>query len=346
MERGRRRIETGLMQTLRPSSPLPRIVVLDDDSEFALETVGRLEQAGFQATAAFGPRHAMELAVREQPDVVIAELRLGGTNGSVLLAMLGEAAPHTARVLVSRERDFSVVASLAAPYSADAFVAKADAAETLVPTVRALLENRLSSRKPQVPEELIRGLARSITRALEMRDGQTEQALDRVGLWSRRLAEELALPASQVFDVELGAMLHDVGMIGIREAVLLKPGKLTDAEWAEIRRHPELGATLLNEIPALERALPVVLGHHERFDGKGYPHGAQGEAIPIGARIFALVDAYDVIVSDRPYRQGRTDEEARAELAACVGTQFDPQVHEAFRRVEPWEWVTIGRLVR
>ncbi len=328
------------------ASGAPTVVLLDDDSDFALDTARRLEEAGFRAIAAFGPRHAMELAVREQPDVVVASLHVDGANGSLLLAMLGEAAPRTARVLVSAEQDFSVVASLAAPYSADAFVAKADAPKTLVPTIKALLDARVFARRPEIPEDLIRGLARSVARALEMRAGDSAEQVERVALWSRRLAEELSLPAREAFDVELGALLHDLGMIGIREAVLLKPGKLTEAEWVEIRRHPELGATLLRKIPALERALPVVLAHHERYDGHGYPHGLRGEQIPLAARIFALVDAYDVIVSDRPYRKGRTDAEARLELAANVGAQFDPAVHEAFARIDPAEWETLGRLAR
>lgn len=332
--------------SLGPSPWAPHVVLLDQDEAFVGTLVRLLNRAGFRATAAHSPRQAMEAAVREQPDVIVADLQLDGMNGSVVLAMLAEAAPQTARVLMTSETDFGTVASLAAPYSAHSFVAKGDAHETLVPTIRALLANKRAVGRAAISDDVVRGLARSIVRALEMKDGESEAQGERLALWARRLAEELELPGDRVFDVELGAMMHDIGMIGIREALLLKPGRLNEAEWAEMRRHPELGVSLLADIPALRRAIPVVHSHHERWDGGGYPRGLAGDAIPIDARIFQVADAYNVIVSDRPYRLGRTDAEAREELRRCVGSQFDPQIIAAFERIEPEEWTQIGRLSR
>jgi HD-GYP domain-containing protein (c-di-GMP phosphodiesterase class II) len=156
----------------------------------------------------------------------------------------------------------------------------------------------------------------------------------------------MGLSPSRVLDVELGALLHDVGKIGVRDAVLLKPGPLTEDEWVEMRKHPDLGVALLTEVPALRRALPIVQCHHERRDGKGYPRALVGNAIPLDARIFQVVDAYDAIVSDRPYRKGRSDAEARAEIAQHVGPQFDPEVFEAFNRIPALDWQSVIRSKR
>jgi HD-GYP domain-containing protein (c-di-GMP phosphodiesterase class II) len=130
--------------------------------------------------------------------------------------------------------------------------------------------------------------------------------------------------------LEQGAFLHDVGKIGISDTILLKPGPLTEDEWVEMRRHPVLGYQLLSAVPFLKEASVLVLNHHERFDGSGYPAGLTGEAIPLPARIFAVVDAYDALTSDRPYREARPQEEAVAELRRGAGTYFDPRVVEAF----------------
>ena len=134
-------------------------------------------------------------------------------------------------------------------------------------------------------------------------------------------------------DVERGALLHDVGKIGIPDAILHKPGELNREEWIEMRRHPEIGSRILQGIKFLDGARPIVLCHQERYDGNGYPAGLKGNAIPLGARIFAVVDALDAMTSDRPYRKALPYESARAEIFKYRGTQFDPDVVAAFRRL-------------
>src|SRR5690606_13376209 len=127
----------------------------------------------------------------------------------------------------------------------------------------------------------------------------------RVSLYARRLGEQLGITGSELHDVEMGALLHDVGKIGVRDSVLLKPGPLTPEEWDEMKEHPAIGFRLLRGIHYLERAAQVVLQHQERWDGRGYPAGLKGEEISIGARIFSVVDTLDAIRSDRVYRAGR-----------------------------------------
>lgn len=142
-------------------------------------------------------------------------------------------------------------------------------------------------------------------------------------------------------EMATGALLHDVGKIGISDRILLKPGKLTRTEWGEMHKHPAIGYEILKEIKPLTVAREIVYCHHEHHDGCGYPRGLAENAIPIGARIFAVADAFDAITSDRPYQKKRTYAAARKEIQRCSGTQFDPAVVEAFLGVPEAEWERI-----
>lgn len=130
--------------------------------------------------------------------------------------------------------------------------------------------------------------------------------------------------------IRWGALLHDIGKLGIPDSILLKPGRLTEEEWEEMKRHPEYAHEMLSGIEFLRPALEIPYCHHERWDGKGYPRGLKGEEIPLAARIFAVVDAWDAMRSDRPYRGALTREEALEEIRKGAGIQFDPRVVEAF----------------
>ena len=140
-----------------------------------------------------------------------------------------------------------------------------------------------------------------------------------------------------------GALLHDIGKIGVPDAILLKPGKLTPEEWVEMRKHPQTGYTILQPIPFLAVPAEIVLSHQERIDGGGYPRGLQGDAIPIGARIFSIADTFDAITSNRPYRRGATVEAARAEIQRCAGIQFDRDCAQAFLSMSLDELATLAR---
>jgi len=168
---------------------------------------------------------------------------------------------------------------------------------------------------------------------LRARDDETEGHSERVTGLARLIGKAMHLAPSDLSALELGAQLHDVGKVGVPDAILLKPGKLTAEEWLEMRRHPVLGSELIANIPFLAVALPVVLFHHERWDGSGYPDGLQGVDIPLNARIFAVADVYDALVSDRPYRRGMHPIEAIAIIERDTGSHFDPMVVAAFLEV-------------
>ena len=175
----------------------------------------------------------------------------------------------------------------------------------------------------------------ALAAALDARDRETAGHSARVTALAVKIAKRMGLDDAQLKFIRWGALIHDIGKIGVADAILRKPGALNDAEWAEMRRHPEIGYTMLKHIPFLHPALDLVRHHHERYDGKGYPLRLEGKAIPLAARIFAVADTYDAMTSDRPYRQARSHADALAEIRQLAGTQFDPQVVEAFLGLFP-----------
>ena len=180
--------------------------------------------------------------------------------------------------------------------------------------------------------------------ALEARDFETAGHSDRVVAYSLRLGRELRLAHKELIALEQGALLHDIGKIGVRDSILLKSGALTEPEWEEMREHINYGLRTIAGIDSLSGAAPVVGEHHEKFDGSGYPSGLWGELIHINARIFAVADAFDAITSDRPYRRSAPYAVARAEIVANSGKHFDPAVVNAFLAVPESEWSEIRKI--
>jgi putative nucleotidyltransferase with HDIG domain len=180
--------------------------------------------------------------------------------------------------------------------------------------------------------------------SLEARDDETQEHALRVALYAERLAREMGIDDPEELQrLRWGALLHDVGKMGLSDAVLRKPGPLSRDEWQEARRHPETGYRLVGRLEFLGEAREIIRCHHERWDGQGYPRGLRGEDIPLPARIFSVVDSFDAITSDRPYRAARGFEEAWEELDRGAGGQFDPRVVQAFRRVDPAQWEELRR---
>jgi putative nucleotidyltransferase with HDIG domain len=165
---------------------------------------------------------------------------------------------------------------------------------------------------------------------LDLKDLNTGVHSTRLAEWALHVAEELGLDESSLGDLEVAALLHDIGKVGIPDAILNKPAKLTSEEYALMKKHPEYGWAVLRQIPGMERASLVILHHHENFNGNGYPAGLRREEIPLGSRIVSVIDAFDAMVSSRPYRQGLPLEEAERRLLEASGTQFDPDVVKSF----------------
>jgi putative nucleotidyltransferase with HDIG domain len=174
---------------------------------------------------------------------------------------------------------------------------------------------------------------RALSVALDVRDRELEGHSQRVARYMELMARELRLAKVDLPTLRRGALLHDLGKIGMPDEILRKTGKLESSEWTIMKRHPAYGARILAGIPFLSGAAEIVRHHHEHFDGSGYPDGLAGEEIPLGARIFALADAFDAMTSDRPYRKAMSLPDALKEIERCSGGQFDPAIAAAFLRL-------------
>jgi HD-GYP domain-containing protein (c-di-GMP phosphodiesterase class II) len=179
--------------------------------------------------------------------------------------------------------------------------------------------------------ELRLAAAMVLAETLDLRDAGTAEHSRTVGAYARRTAAALGFAPDRVDRIHAAGVLHDLGKLGIADAILYKPGALDDGEWREIMRHPEIGARIL-EHAGLQDIARWVRAHHERIDGRGYPIGMTREEIPVEARILAVADAYEAMIADRPYRPGMPVARACAELRRCSGGQFDPRIVEAFLR--------------
>jgi response regulator RpfG family c-di-GMP phosphodiesterase len=340
-------------------------VLYVDDEPALCRAFSRIfhDRRDLDVVAVVSAEEALELLEREPFDVVVSDLRMPGMSGLELLATARSRAPEARRLLVSGYADFESALDaindvgidrlLTKPWENDEVRGAVDGALKLVrlqrENVRVTGElrrrteelERVNQHLDALVEERTSNLLDGLVSALDLRDSETQWHSRRVGRYARRLAREIGISGRDLDDIERGATLHDIGKIGVRDAVLLKPGPLDEKEWAEMRRHPALGYEILKGIGFLERARLIPLHHQERFDGTGYPQRLKGDEICVGARVFAVVDTYDAITSDRPYRKCRTYEVAREEIERVSGTQFDPVIVAAWLRVPQAEWDAI-----
>ena len=193
-------------------------------------------------------------------------------------------------------------------------------------------------------EDTYRSTLEALGSAIDTRDVATQAHSRRVRGYTLMIARAHGVPEADLGDLERGVLLHDIGKIGIPDAILFKPGPLTPDEWRIMQRHPDIGRQLIEKIPFLHDAVPIVYHHHERWDGTGYPLGLRGEAIPLGARIFAVADTFDAMTFDRPYSKAVSFQRAREEIRRCAGTHFDPAVVATFLTIPVHLLVEIQRV--
>src|SRR2546421_5030115 len=200
------------------------------------------------------------------------------------------------------------------------------------------IKRSASSFSPRVPDDSPRLMLQALVTALQRRDAETYEHSRRVARFSLRLARELSLDRMEMESLALGALLHDIGKIRVPDAILHKPDKLTPKEWLRMRNHPLYGQQILSGIEFLDGASRVVVQHHEKWDGSGYPWGLAGKEIDRNARIFALADAFDAMTSDRVYSAGKSYEEAAAEVTRAAGAHFGTAEVEALSAIRRQEW--------
>ena len=325
----------------------PRCLVVDDEPRLRQVLVRLMETDGFACRQAGSGVEALARLREEPATLVLTDLRMPQMDGIELLREVRARYPDTAVVLITAIADVDVAVSclnigamdyLTKPFNLEevrARVTQALEKRRLIIENRGYqtrLEERVADQARRL-EELFLGSIQSLAEALELKDPYTRGHSVRVSRYSSEIARALGLPDDVVRQVELGGHVHDIGKIGVREAVLNKAGALTDEEYAHIMEHPVLGwrilAPLLGDAPMI---LNIVRSHHERYDGDGVPDGLRGDGIPLEARIVAVADAFDAMTSGRAYRDGlhMSMGQAVAELERCSGTQFDPAVLAAF----------------
>jgi response regulator RpfG family c-di-GMP phosphodiesterase len=346
------------------SSEEQKILIVDDEPALSRAFARAFRHEPVSVHTVTRPAEALRLLAQEPFAVIASDYRMPDMDGVALLSASREVAPLSRRLLVSGCCDFEIARQAINLAGIDQIVIKPWGDDELRNVVldaahhytmareQERLAAELHARTVQLEQVNLdldtklrtrtTNLLDSLIAALDLRDTETQWHSRRVASYSRRLARALGLGAKDVDDVERGALLHDIGKIGVRDAILRKPGRLTPAEWVEMKLHPALGSRLLEGIDYLAAARVIVLQHQERWDGQGYPAGLRGDEITIGARIFHVADTLDAITSDRPYRQARGFDAARAEILRCSDTQFDPRIVAAYATVPDTEWAALG----
>jgi response regulator RpfG family c-di-GMP phosphodiesterase len=340
------------------------VLVVDDEPSVRDIVVRGLKLHGFECACASSSRDALLLVERRPPAVVISDINMPGESGFWLLAKIKNLCPDTSVIMLTAiDETQSAVSCLT--QGADDYIVKPINLKELAFSVgkalekrRLVIENKEYQRNLELlVEERTNDLKKALQQlkhsydmtlqalvaSLDAREHETGNHSQRVSMYTIVLAKAMGLKSARIQNLSTGALLHDIGKLGIPDSILLKPGELTEEEWLLMRRHPEIGGSILKDIDFLEPALEIVLNHHEQWDGRGYPAGLKGESIPRGARIFLVVDAFDTIPADRPYRAAVTFAEAFNELRRCRGSQFDPDVVDCFLGIPATKWHEIRR---
>ena len=335
-----------------------KILIVDDDRKIVDLVRVYLEKDGYRVLTAHDGLQALELARQERPDLIVLDLMLPGLDGlDVCRILRGEGNKVPIIMLTAKTTETDKLIGL--DLGADDYVTKPFSPQELMARLAAVMrrvneEKRVEGRALRYAKELndsigrqeeLRALLRGVQEeleetqlstlqalaaAVEARDPYTRGHCERVTQYALTIAEALAFSDEDLEILERAAILHDIGKVAVPDSILRKNGRFDEDDWIEVRKHPQVGQTMLAHLKFLGPSLPLIRHHHERYDGSGYPDGLGGEGIPLGARILAVADAFDAMTSDRPYREAFALSDAVGELERCAGSQFDPEIAEVF----------------
>ncbi len=325
-----------------------RLLVVDDDNLVRQTFTMALKDEGYDVDCAASAREAMERLLQQVYDIMICDVFMPGENGLDLLQKSREFYPDMPVVLITAYGSIELARNALSSGASD-FITKPCSANDLPIVIERNLTRHACDKKANVQTRIAlqssqENVLSALLTALHTRDTETQGHSERVTAYTMEMAEMLNLSPSDMYHIERGALLHDIGKIGIPDAILLKPGKLTPEEWVEMKKHPEIGYEMCRKINTLQQASQIVLHHHEMWDGGGYPFALKGEEIPLGARLFAVADTLDAMTSNRPYREALPFAVAQEEIKRFSGKQFDPDVVELFLSVPIERWRHIRSL--
>ena len=357
----------------RRANGAARILIIDDDPK-VLSVLSSLLSERHLCKTATSAREALDYMREASYDLVLSDILMPGMSGLELLHEITRLKLETVVVLISGNLNIQSAIEAMRRGAFDYVTKPFNLSDVETAVERALRHNALLKSNQQYEQHLqelvsvrttelslandslnttleklylnYRATLRALAAALEARDVETRGHSDRVVAYCIGLGKQLGVAGRDLITLEHGALLHDIGKIGVPDAILLKRGALTEEEWAHMRRHVDYGADILRGIEFLNGAGQIVAQHHERFDGSGYPSGVTGDDICLGARIFAIADALDAMISDRPYRSALSVQHAREEIRRCSSTQFDPGVVEVFLAIPEPTWLDLRETSR
>jgi response regulator RpfG family c-di-GMP phosphodiesterase len=330
------------------------VLIVDDDPQVREVLNQIFLSAGYHCTLAGNGEEGLATFRTLRPPLTVTDLKMPAMDGIALLTKVREVDRDAAVIVLTGAADVKTAIDSLKLGAHDFIMKPVNLDELLFAADRALerrqllierreYQERLEQRVEEATRDLesafvqlqdtYRATLEALGSALDTRDVGTEAHSRRVHGYALETARAYGVSDHDMTDLLHGVLLHDIGKIGIPDAILLKPGPLTPEEWKTMRTHPEIGARLIENIKFLRGAVPIVRHHHERWDGTGYPDRLKGRDIPLGARIFAVVDAFDAMTADRPYSKAISFADARAEITRCAGSHFDPAVVTAFMRI-------------
>ena len=332
------------------------VLVVDDDASIRDYLAEVLRYKGYNCHCFSESLAALSYLNSRNPsaDLVLADISMPGMSGIDLVREVKDIDPDMPVILISGLYELALAVD-ALEAGADDYLKKPVTPNDVLALVSRYLEPS-SGGEQEVQDALLAFLEtkRSGSASLEtlrplfiklgFKRYETFQHSARVAATCRIFGERYGLTDHRVGRLEVGALLHDIGKIGIPRNILLKPGSLNAEEWRAVKEHPTIGYRLLREFPELSEEAQIVQSHHEHWDGSGYPHGLKGASIPLGARMFSIVDSLDAITSDRPYRKAQSIGKARAEIRRMSGVQFDPALVESFLRIPDSELIRVREI--
>ena len=318
-----------------------KIIGVDDENGILDSLRVLLENSNYEFVGVTDPEEAIEIVRKEHFDLMLLDFMMTPLHGDEVVEEIRKFNKELYILLLTGHKDLAPPLETIKRLDIQGYCEKSDKFDQLLLLIESGLKSvkqmneikkineELETSKEQLEQAYLE-MTQTLRYTVEAKDTYTRGHSDRVSEFSVLIGEKLGLTEKQIQILRIGGLFHDIGKIGIPDSILLKPGKLTDDEYSEIKNHPSIGAHILGSAKIFQDIIPIVKHHHEKYDGTGYPSRLKGEEIPYVARIAAVADTFDAMTSRRSYRGPIDVEKVKEEIKRCEGTQFDPQIAEVF----------------